>query len=616
MQSLARQVRAYLHTLQRRGMLPHKGIRMSQYPWHLSYPYLGSAAQKSWSTKKHTVSTVHSPKLGSVCLQTNPHNMSELLRSLRVLAIALVPSSLVYSQTPEWLWAEQTTGENSALSGFTGVTVDGDGNTIVAGTFRGTIDLAGTPLSATGGDKDHDVVVAKFDPDGALLWARTGGGQFFDKGAQVACDAEGNIYVVGDHAEGASFNGLSIAGSAGAFLLKYSAEGIIQYATGMTTGGDNTYGYSVSVDGAGNCDVLGGGNAPGGGGTLFWKHFDQAGTETTGWLLPGGPQGPSGGLIGHILTHTDGSFVIQLTVNQEFDADPGAGVALIDQNFTPVGVLLKYDATGTFMWARSLPPTGESRLYDVAIAANGDVLVGGDVPFGTSTFAGLSVPEGGFIARLAPSGNGLWIAAIQQVGLISTNLEPRNVAVDAAGTILVSGPTEFTSSFGFPATIAGVIAPTNTSSFVVQCAANGSVQQVAFAEGTSNERPWIQDIGVNAAGEVAISGYFPGTANFGTHALTSTSPFELFVAKLEPGAVGIRETAMRTVGTYPNPCDRALSVEERIEALVITDASGRMVQQLGTVQRMIDTSALAAGHYTMRGLVADSPVVARFVVQR
>ena len=42
-----------------------------------------------------------------------------------------------------------------------------------------------------------DVFVAKYDPIGGLIWAKTAGGALLDQGYDIATDASGNSYVVG-----------------------------------------------------------------------------------------------------------------------------------------------------------------------------------------------------------------------------------------------------------------------------------------------------------------------------------------------------------------------------------------------------------------------------------
>ena len=60
---------------------------------------------------------------------------------------------------------------------------------MVAGTFKGFMELAGTSLS--GGDGDGFLV--KYDTNGTLIWARRMGGIHADRANGVAIDPDGNI---------------------------------------------------------------------------------------------------------------------------------------------------------------------------------------------------------------------------------------------------------------------------------------------------------------------------------------------------------------------------------------------------------------------------------------
>ena len=119
------------------------------------------------------------------------------MRGPFLLIAAFAGGCSVGAQSPDWAWARQTVSGDQPLNNFLSTAMDGEGNTLVTGYFGGTMDLLGTVFT-TGSINDVDVVVAKFAPDGALLWARQGGttstGEW-DMGKRVACDDSGNVYV-------------------------------------------------------------------------------------------------------------------------------------------------------------------------------------------------------------------------------------------------------------------------------------------------------------------------------------------------------------------------------------------------------------------------------------
>ena len=63
--------------------------------------------------------------------------------------------------------------------------IDPSGNTIVAGSFWGTVDFGGGALTSAGA---QDIFVAKFDPDGLHLWSKRFGDGTGQEYAFVAVD--------------------------------------------------------------------------------------------------------------------------------------------------------------------------------------------------------------------------------------------------------------------------------------------------------------------------------------------------------------------------------------------------------------------------------------------
>jgi hypothetical protein len=110
-----------------------------------------------------------------------------------------------------------------------GVAVDRDGY-VVVGTFQGTIDLGGGPVSSVvvaGVGPLPDAFVAKFSKDGAHLWSRRLGGTLADAGHDVAVDAStGDVCVTGSFRGTSDLGGGTTRESDGrdAFVACYSGK--------------------------------------------------------------------------------------------------------------------------------------------------------------------------------------------------------------------------------------------------------------------------------------------------------------------------------------------------------------------------------------------------------
>jgi hypothetical protein len=162
-------------------------------------------------------------------------------------------------------WATQASGTDTEIG--LGIAADADGNSTVTGSFEGTVvfgdgEANETTLVSSG---FADLFVAKYGPNGQLLWATQAGGTDFDAGDGIAVDADGNILVTGDFADSAIFGDgeanettLVSAGSIDLFVAKYAPSGLLLWAkqaggAGFLSDG----GADIALDADGNSTVTG-----------------------------------------------------------------------------------------------------------------------------------------------------------------------------------------------------------------------------------------------------------------------------------------------------------------------------------------------------------------------
>lgn len=88
-----------------------------------------------------------------------------------------------------------------------GIAVDPDGNSLVTGFFDSlaTFDADGSNETTLESAGLQDIFVARYAPDGTLLWVRRAGGGSGDVGYGIAVDAPGNSLVTGDFEGAATF---------------------------------------------------------------------------------------------------------------------------------------------------------------------------------------------------------------------------------------------------------------------------------------------------------------------------------------------------------------------------------------------------------------------------
>ncbi|WP_437768531.1 SBBP repeat-containing protein [Sorangium sp. So ce281] len=110
-------------------------------------------------------------------------------------------------------------GEDGASLGQ--LLVDGAGDVVVAGGFRGDTTLADGSVTSAG---DDDVFVAKLDPEGDYRWSHRFGGAGADRATGVAIDRDRQVYVTGAFTGRVTFGEKRIEGGEGTdvFVTKLS----------------------------------------------------------------------------------------------------------------------------------------------------------------------------------------------------------------------------------------------------------------------------------------------------------------------------------------------------------------------------------------------------------
>jgi hypothetical protein len=161
-----------------------------------------------------------------------------------------------YDTTGKLLWVRSaggSAGNDEAL----GVAVDALGNCFVTGAFTDSATFSTTSISGFPGAQH--AFVAKYDPQGNVLWALAASGLGPEVGAGVAVDDGGNCYVTGDYRGGANFESTVGPsswfvgfGSQDCFLAKYDADGVLQWV--ISSSGSGPYvvaARGVAVDPSG-----------------------------------------------------------------------------------------------------------------------------------------------------------------------------------------------------------------------------------------------------------------------------------------------------------------------------------------------------------------------------
>jgi PKD repeat protein len=128
-----------------------------------------------------------------------------------------------------------------------------------------------------------------------------------------------------------------------------------------------------------------------------------------------------------------------------------------------------------------------------------------------------------FVNAYAPSGAVLWTKSFGGTGEVAA----AGVAVDGSGNLTIVGHFAGTVSFGGPSLVASGI-----DGFIVQLGASNGAHHWSKSFGSTNT-DMANAVAVDGSGNVYVTGFFEGTANFGGATLTSPygTDLDVFVAK-------------------------------------------------------------------------------------
>ena len=130
-------------------------------------------------------------------------------------------------------WVKRAGGANTDLSN--GIWVDNKNNIFITGSISGKSKFFKTEVNSQGGG---DVYIAKYSPDGGLLWIKTFGGKLDDFSNAITGDPDGNIYVTGIFTDTAYFGNQTLAAKGtDVFVLKLNNRGQVDWAKSLSTSG-------------------------------------------------------------------------------------------------------------------------------------------------------------------------------------------------------------------------------------------------------------------------------------------------------------------------------------------------------------------------------------------
>jgi cysteine-rich repeat protein len=433
-----------------------------------------------------------------------------------------------------WSWSFGDTHNDGGHS----VAIDGSGNVLMTGYFYGIVDFGGGPLESIHLPwiepiMTSDAVLAKYSPAGDHLWSMNLGGTSNEQGMAVATDAANNVIVAGTRSsydvnyDGGVDIGL---GYTDVFLAKFSPTG--EYLWSGIYGGVNSESVTaVAVDGNGDVLLVG---------------------DFTHSVNFGGPSFSSSGFLDIVVAKysgVDGHHLWSKRLGGT-NVDQPSGIAVDSSNnvfvtgkfagVTDVGggpltsaggydaFVAKFSPSGTHMWSKRLGGPGQDNAPAIAIDSSNHVILTGAFQQ-TVNFGGGPLTSAGsgdiFIATYqGANGTHLWS---QRYG--GPNDErSKGVAVDGNDNVIVTG------SFIGPVSFGGeeVSSMGTYDTFVAKYSASGTYIWSEVYSGPNGQMP--KSVAVNGNSNIAITGLFITSINFGGENHISNGNADIFLLSIEP----------------------------------------------------------------------------------
>ena len=475
--------------------------------------------------------------------------------ALFLLIFLFLPSSYLQAQSAKWDWVKSGPTGTYYESVFWGIVIDDYGNTYVCGSFNDTVKIGNGTNADTFYSKGYDdIMVAKYNAKGSLVWLKTAGTPNVDEAYYITMDKKGRIYVAGYFNENGSVgvkldfgNNISILSDTASdiFVACYDTSGIIKWA--VTS--DRDYLSDIHSDSIGNCITTGGitnyGGGPGGTNlsSVFVDEYDTTGnivffdTYASDGQDASGSYGIADGIT--LTWDVNDNFYVAGIFSSDITIDGAIHYANTLQNYQTASFLVKYNSNHKIQWVKYFEEKeGDVNIWKNGTDKNGNLYLAGNY---TSIFSSSSFlnADGTFLPINDSFWNHIYLSSFDTGGKInwlkdiSKNDDINGLAIDSIGNIYLTGWFTDTVSFGFER----LFSLGANDAFVTKYNNNG-IAQWALKGGSKGLDGGI-GIGANVAGDINLTGYWGentfDTAWFGNILITQKNKWgSTFLAHLSP----------------------------------------------------------------------------------
>jgi uncharacterized delta-60 repeat protein len=466
------------------------------------------------------------------------------------------------------IWAKQF-GGLASYDMSRGITVLSDNSTVVTGKFGGSATFGSgepnqTVLISAG---DYDIFIARYNPDGSLVWAKRAGGiSYIDEGCGITTLSDNSVVVTGVFEGSATFGEgepnqtvLTSDGEFDIFIARYNPDGTVAWAK-RAGGPSGDTGYGITVLSDDSTVVTGeffgsatfGPDEPNqvvltsaGSYDIFIARYNSDGTLS--WAKRAGGVSNNKLDVAYGITGLlDNSTIVtgQFYGSANFGLGEPNQIVLTSDGIADM-FIARYNPDGSLAWAKRAGGLYESDFGDgiTTLSDNSTVVTGqfmGSATFGPGEPNEIVLTSVGefdiFIARYNPDGTLDWA---KRAGGEPGNDSGNGITTLSDNSTVVTGNFGGSATFGLGEPNQTVLTSTGSSEdiFMARYNPDGTLAWAKRAGGTSK----YYSFGITTLSDnsTVVTGQFGGSATFGPGepdqtVLTSDGDYDCFIARFEP----------------------------------------------------------------------------------
>lgn len=351
-----------------------------------------------------------------------------------------------YDAHGDAMWVRPFGGSGNDMA--TGVAIDTSGNVYVAGASDGALTIGGSSFGANGAT---GTFLFSLDPLGNVLSAKAYGGDSFGTLVQVAVSPDGTIGLAGSYKGTIDFGGgplTAAQGSYAGFIAEFDGGGNLSFANSLGTD-STTVAQGLAFGPNESIAVVGSFSGTGQFGTTTLTSVGQNDVFVAAFDSTGNPLWSKswGGITNDdgrgVAFDANGNLVVTGGFSSSVDFGGGA----VTSKGGSDAFVMKLNSSHALAWVQTFGGPDTDEAVSVAIDPAGELLVGGLFEDSMSIGGQMLMSAGDkdiFVAKMGASGSGMWC---KQFGATQAD-EGVGVAFDGSGNAFVTGYFRTNVDFG------------------------------------------------------------------------------------------------------------------------------------------------------------------------